>query len=73
MSTITRRNWLELSAGASAAGVLLARGTNTTGPMVVDPAMQAARDRIRKRFFPDVVLTTHLGKKVRLYEDLIKD
>jgi protein SCO1/2 len=73
MSTITRRNWLELSATASAAGVLLARGTNTTGPMVVDPAMQAARDRIRKRYFPDVVLTTHQGKKVRLYEDLIKD
>src|SRR5260370_254389 len=73
MPTITRRNWIEVSAAASAAGVLLARGSNTTGPIIVDPAMQAARDRIRARYFPDVVLTTHQGKKVRFYEDLIKD
>jgi protein SCO1/2 len=31
------------------------------------------RERIRQRYFPDLVLTTHEGKKVRLYDDLIKD
>jgi protein SCO1/2 len=33
----------------------------------------SSRERIRQRYFPDMVLTTHEGKKVRLYEDLIKD
>jgi protein SCO1/2 len=31
------------------------------------------REQIRRRYFPEMVLTTHQGKKVRLYEDLIKD
>ena len=31
------------------------------------------RERIRQRYFPDLVLTTHEGRKVRLYDDLIKD
>jgi len=31
------------------------------------------RDVIRKRYFPEVSLTTHEGKRVRLYDDLIKD
>lgn len=33
----------------------------------------APRERVRQRYFPDLVLTTHEGKKVRLYDDLIKD
>src|ERR1051325_9687787 len=32
-----------------------------------------AREVIRRRYFPDVTLVTHEGKKVRLYEDLIQD
>jgi protein SCO1/2 len=31
------------------------------------------REQIRRRYFPDVRLTTHEGKSVRFYEDLIKD
>jgi len=31
------------------------------------------REQIRRRYFPDMVLTTHEGKKVHLYEDLIRD
>jgi len=31
------------------------------------------RELIRRHYFPDVTLTTHEGKRVRLYEDLIKD
>jgi len=33
----------------------------------------SARDRIRERHFPNLLLTTHEGKKVRFYDDLIKD
>src|SRR5260370_14061418 len=35
--------------------------------------MAAARERVRKRFLPDVPLLTQDGKKVRFYGDLIKD
>ena len=31
------------------------------------------REQIRQRYFPDVQLITHQEKKVRLYDDLIKD
>lgn len=36
-------------------------------------AQISARELIRRRYFPDVTLTTQDGKKVRLYEDLLKD
>lgn len=32
-----------------------------------------SREKLRDRFFPNVELTTHEGKKVRFYDDLIKD
>jgi protein SCO1/2 len=32
-----------------------------------------SRERTRARYFPNVELTTHEGKKVRFYDDLIKD
>ncbi|HEV2704844.1 MAG TPA: SCO family protein [Pyrinomonadaceae bacterium] len=35
--------------------------------------LMTPRERIRQRYFPDLVLTTHEGKKVRFYEDLVKD
>lgn len=45
-----------------------AGGTQATKWRVV-----SSRERTRELHFPDVVLTTHEGKKVRFYEDLIKD
>lgn len=33
----------------------------------------SGRERFREKHFPDVVLTTHEGKQVRFYEDLMKD
>ena len=36
-------------------------------------ATLSPREVIRRRYFPDVTLVTHEGKKVRLYEDLVKD
>jgi protein SCO1/2 len=32
-----------------------------------------SRERIRQRYFPNLVLTTHEGKKVKFYDDLVKD
>ena len=32
-----------------------------------------SRERLRDRYFPNIELTTHEGKKVRFYDDLIKD
>ena len=36
-------------------------------------ATTSPRERIRRRYFPDVTLVSHEGKKLRLYEDLVKD
>jgi protein SCO1/2 len=33
----------------------------------------STRDKLQKRYFPNLELTTHEGKKVRFYDDLIKD
>jgi protein SCO1 len=33
----------------------------------------SSRELIRQRYFPNIVLTTHEGKKVRFYDDLLKD
>ena len=32
-----------------------------------------SRERIRQRYFPNLLLTTHEGAKVRFYDDLVKD
>lgn len=33
----------------------------------------SSRERIRDRYFPNLVLTTHQGRKVKFYDDLVKD
>src|SRR5215471_20274092 len=37
------------------------------------PAPVSSRDQIRDRHFPNLLLTTHEGRRVRFYDDLIKD
>ena len=41
--------------------------------MAKEWATISPREQIRRRYFPDIVLTSHQGKRLRLYEDLIKD
>jgi protein SCO1/2 len=36
-------------------------------------ATLSPREVIRRRYFPDVTLVTHQGKKVRFYEDLVEN
>ncbi|HEX5603826.1 MAG TPA: SCO family protein [Pyrinomonadaceae bacterium] len=55
---------------ASFAGAVVAQvGTQEKTPA----GNTSARERIRKRHFPNVLLTAHTGKQVRFYDDLIKD
>ena len=88
MDKLTRRSLLALPALAPFAGRLFAdtlgqhtnrSGSDKEGKRFAKEAREAeeqtqhARERLRQRYFPDVILTTHEGKKVRFYEDLIKD
>ena len=43
------------------------------GGFVAPDGEQASRNATQARYFPNVELTTHEGKKVRFYDDLIKD
>ena len=58
-----------------AGGILSASAILATGATRGDKQAEyrAARERIRQRYFPDVTLRTQNNKKVRFYEDLIKD
>ena len=78
MGDLTRRNFVGRSALTALAGGLL---TSMPG-RVLGQATQldrkrfalstlSPREKIRQRYFPDVVLRTHLGKEVRFYEDLL--
>jgi protein SCO1/2 len=68
---MNRRKWIASMGAVPIAG----------GFLMESSAQQAAgtfqtvssRERLRERFFPNVVLTTHLGTKVRFYDDLLKD
>ena len=33
----------------------------------------SSRERIRQRYFPNLVLTAHDGRKLKFYDDLVKD
>lgn len=76
MKSIDRRSMVALLGTAPLAGgvVLLGEARAAEGPApsakfkVISP-----RERVRQRYFPDLVLTTHEGRRVRLYDDLIKD
>lgn len=67
---MNRRSLLGLLGTAPFVGLLAqAQTTDSTRKFEDIPS----RERIRQRYFPNLVLTNHLGKKVRLYDDLIKD
>ena len=66
----SRRTLLGMAAMTPLGGVLLASKTK------IEPAADAsaaARERIRERYFPDVVLRNQDNKKFRFYEDIVKD
>lgn len=61
---------------ASAGAALLAGGLPvgaSEAPATDGGGEISPRELIRDRYFPNVVLTTHEGRKVKFYDDLIKD
>jgi protein SCO1/2 len=71
MKNITRRNLSAALGAVSFAGPLIATARTQDSELLSRNA--SARERIRERHFPNLLLTTHEGKKVRFYDDLIKD
>jgi len=47
-------------------------GSSTPATARFSPPLPG-REVMRRRFFPNVLLTTHEGKRVRFYDDLLKD
>src|SRR5215471_18210344 len=70
MHNLSRRSLLSMIGMAPLAGGILRAGA-IGADMQADS--RAARERIRRRYFPDVVLRTQDNKQVRFYEDLIKN
>jgi protein SCO1/2 len=68
MKRLSRRKMLGLIGVAPLAGGLLtqAHGQDSS-------PNTSSREMIRQRYFPNLTLTTHDGKKVRFYDDLLKD
>jgi protein SCO1/2 len=76
MKNISRRSVMALLGVAPFAGAIVARaGTPRLRTAEDYPAVEniSSRERTRELHFPNLLLTTHEGKKVRFYDDLIKD
>lgn len=69
MIKMSRRTWLGMAGAAAAVGVVGLPPLQREGRAAPLPP----RELIRRRNFPNVVLTTHDGKQVRFYDDLVKD
>jgi protein SCO1/2 len=73
MSEMNRRKLFAGLAVLPFAGTLLARADQqATAPRQFAPPL-SGRELMRRRYFPNVELTTHDGKKVKFYDDLLKD
>jgi protein SCO1 len=70
MRRLNRRGMLALSGAGLLAGGRAARADDKDGAAARVPT---PRELIRDRYFPNVVLTTHEGRRVKFYDDLIKD
>jgi protein SCO1/2 len=64
VNKMTRRDVVAFSAFAP----VLGGRSGAAGNAATTP-----REKIRRRYFPNVVLRTHHGKRVRFYDDLMKD
>jgi len=71
MPNLDRRKWLALTGTALVAGAAPASAKDAGKEVARKPL--TPREKVRARYFPNVELTTHEGKKVRFYDDLLKD
>jgi protein SCO1/2 len=70
MPDMNRRKLLATLAVAPLAAGVVGRAASLDNKFKVGVS---TRDKLQKRYFPNLELTTHEGKKVRFYDDLIKD
>lgn len=74
MSQLSRRKMLAaLAVAPLAAGVVARTASSDDTDNKVFKTTDSPREKLRKRYFPNFELTTHEGRKVRFYDDLIKD
>lgn len=73
MNNPSRRNMLRLAALAPLAGTAAVSNDFKPALSSSDAAQQAARKRVQELHLPNVPLITHEGKKVRFYDDLLKN
>ena len=71
MSVISRREMLGGLAVTPLAGGLVTRASNLIEPS--QGGATSSRAKLQARYFPNFEVTTHEGKKVRFYDDLVKD
>lgn len=71
MSVISRRKMLAGLAVTPLAGGLVTRASNLIEPS--QGGATSSRAKLQARYFPNFEVTTHEGKKVRFYDDLVKD
>lgn len=71
MTDLKRRGLVAALGAAPFAVPLLTRAQELEGKPKFKQI--SSRERIRQRYFPNLVLTTHEGKKVKFYDDLVKD
>lgn len=73
MANILRRKMLGGLAVLPFAGGLIAQADDQLASAQKFAPPESGREVMRKRFFPNVPLITHEGKKVNFYDDLLKD
>ena len=71
MTDLKRRNLVATLGAAPFVVPLLARADELESKRKFKQV--SSRERIRQRYFPDLVLTAHDGRKLKFYDDLIKD
>ena len=71
MTDLKRRSLIAALGAAPFAVPLLAKAQT----LDANPKFKVipSRERIRQRYFPNLLLTTHEGKQVKFYDDLVKD
>jgi protein SCO1 len=74
MKSICKRTLVGLLGVALLVGVAYLQGGHTAHASGAQTKrVKTPRERLAERSFPNVTLTTHEGKKVRFYDDLLKD
>ncbi|MGB7923168.1 MAG: SCO family protein [Pyrinomonadaceae bacterium] len=73
MPNLTRRSWLGITGAALLASGIPVQASNREDKPDNTWKPANPRETIQRRHLPNVALVTHEGKKVRFYDDLIKD